>query len=258
MVKIATWNLESVRQLGSARKAAFYDAIKKQDADVWILTETWVESYLNPISGYLMAAESSPAKDLETSPERCWVSIWVKRNIAHTPIEIHTHRDRIAGVRIKIPEYPDMVVVGTVLPWMSDELWPGAAGFCTAVSAQTAEWTKIRGQPHDCTFLVAGDFNQSLPGVSRFGSKDGEAALSAALRNQDLFCLTPGNEALTGKPRIDHICISRNGFQSPYLPSVSEWAVPVSNGTPITDHVGIAAELPSPHFPTTMPRKLGH
>lgn len=257
MMKIATWNLESVRRLSPARKAAFYEAIEKQDADAWILTETWIASCLEPIRGYVVAAESSQAEDLKSSPERCWVSIWVKKTIAHTPIDIHAHQDRIAGVRIKSPAHPDMVVVGTVLPWMSDKLWPGADGFCRAVAAQTAEWTKIRGQPDACTFLVAGDFNQSLPGVSRYGSKDGETALSAALRSQDLFCLTSGNETLTGKPRIDHICISRSGLQSPYLPRVREWVVPVRNRKPITDHVGIAAELPSSLFHSTMPPKAG-
>jgi len=64
MMKIATWYLESVRRLGSARKTAFYDAIKEQDADVWILTETWITTYLEPITGYVVAAQSSQAKDL--------------------------------------------------------------------------------------------------------------------------------------------------------------------------------------------------
>lgn len=242
-MKIATWNLESVRRLGSDRKAAFYDAIGKLEADVWILTETWVATYLQPLSGYVVAAQSSQAEDLASAPERCWVSIWVRETITHTPVEIHTQQDRIAGIRIKIPGHPDMVVVGTVLPWNSDKLWPGADGFCRAVAVQSSEWTRVRPKHDDCTFLVAGDFNQSLPGVSRYGSKDGEAALSAALRNHDLFCLTSGNEALTGKPRIDHICISRSRLQSPYLPGVSEWVVPVSNGKSITDHIGIAAEL---------------
>lgn len=244
MMKIATWNLESARRLGADRKAAFYDSIKVVNADVWILTETWTKTNLEPLSGFLSAAQSSQAEDLASAPERCWVSIWVRHPIAHEGVEIHAQRDRIAGVRIKIPDHPDMVVVGCVLPWISDKLWPGAAGFCRAVAVQAAEWTRIRAQYDDCTFMLAGDFNQSLPGVSRYGSKDGEIALTVALRDQDLFCLTPGNVAPTGKPRIDHICIGRSLLQAPYLPEVSEWVVPVINGKPITDHVGIAAELP--------------
>ncbi|MFZ4535573.1 endonuclease/exonuclease/phosphatase family protein [Propionivibrio sp.] len=245
MIRIATWNLESVRPLGADRKAAFYDAIEKRDADVWILTETWVATSLEPLSNYVMAAQSLSAEDLASSPERCWVSIWVRNTIAHTPVEIHAQQDRMAAVHIKIPKHPAIVVVGTVLPWLSDKLWLGADGFCSAVAVQSAEWTRIHAQHDDCTFLVAGDFNQSLPGVSRYGSKDGEIMLSAALRHRDLFCLTPGLDTLTGRPRIDHICISRRGLQSPYLPNVSEWAVPFINGKPITDHVGIAAEIPT-------------
>lgn len=243
MMKIATWNLESVRPLGSDRKAAFWSEINGLDAHVLILTETWVATRLGPMPGYVVAAQSSEAKDLTSTPERCWVSIWVRDNIKYAREEIRVQRDRMASVRITSPDWPAMVVVGTVLPWNSDSLWPGADGFCRAVAEQAAEWGRIRALHRDCTFLVAGDFNQSLPGVLRYGSKRGEETLSAVLRNQDVFCLTPGIVGSTGKPRIDHICISRNGFQSPYLPAVTEWAVPVSNGKPITDHAGVAIEL---------------
>ena len=251
-MKIATWNLESVRPLVSDREAAFRTAIETLDAHVLILTETWVATHPEPVARYVVAAQSSPAKDLTSTPERCWVSIWVKEDIAHAPIEIHAQRDRMAGVRIKRQNRPDMVVVGTVLPWNSDSLWPGADGFCRAVSEQAAQWTRIRPPHSDCTLVVAGDFNQSIPGVTRYGSKRGEETLSAKLLEQDLFCLTPGIVGSTGKPRIDHICISRNGLQSPYLPAVSEWAVPVSNGKPITDHAGVAIELPDAPAATTM------
>ena len=244
-MKIATWNLESVRRLDAARKSSFYDAIKEQQADVWILTETWKKNSLEPIADYVVAAQSLDAKDLDVSPERCWVSIWVRKSIAYMPIDIRAQQDRIAGVCIKTPEHPSIVVIGTVLPWLSDKLWPGAKGFCSAVAEQSSEWTRIRAEFDDCIFLLAGDFNQSLPGVSRYGSRDGEIALSVELRSQDLFCLSSGFDSLTGRPRIDHICISRGGLHSPYFPAISEWFVPACNGKPVTDHVGIAIELTS-------------
>lgn len=242
-MKVATWNLESARPLTAARKTAFYDAIRTFEADVWILTETWTSSHLEPIAGYTVASESSRAEDLASDSERCWVSIWVKDTVTHMPVEINDHQDRLAGVLIESSGRSNMVVIGTVLPWMSDRLWPGADGFCRAVTGQSCEWTRIRKKHQDSSLLIAGDFNQSIPGISRYGSSDGVRALSSELRNQDLLCLTQGEDRLTGKPRIDHICFSRKGQQSPYLTSVTEWAVPVSNGKSITDHSGVGVEL---------------
>jgi hypothetical protein len=250
MIKIATWNVESVRRLSADRKAAFYEAMEQQNADLWVLTETWVESSLKPFSNYTLAAQSEYAEDLASSPERCWVSIWVRNDMEHTRVEFQLQQDRMAGVRVEIPDHPPVVVVGTVLPWFSDKLWPGADGFCAAVAEQSSEWTRVQRQQDDCIFLVAGDFNQSLPWVSRYGSEGGELVLSAALRHHDLLCLTSGQEKMTGKPRIDHICITWRSLQSPYLPLVSEWAVPLVNGKRITDHVGIAAEFPVLTFPS--------
>jgi len=67
--------------LTTARKAAFYDAIEKQDADVWVLTETWTEDTLPPFSNHTVAAQSEYAEDLASFMDRCWVSIWVRNAI---------------------------------------------------------------------------------------------------------------------------------------------------------------------------------
>ena len=55
-MKIATWNLESVRPLTPPRRAAFLDAMRKVDADVWVMTETWAD--FSPPPDYQLVAQS--------------------------------------------------------------------------------------------------------------------------------------------------------------------------------------------------------
>ena len=239
-MKIATWNLESVRPLTPPRRAAFLDAMQKVNADVWVLTETWAD--LVPLPDYQPVVKSEAAEDL--TPDRRWVAIWVKEGLTATPQDIHVQTDRMACARIKQPGQRDLVVVGTVLPWPSDKQNRGAKGFCKALDVQAGEWERLRGTPDTCTLVVAGDFNQSLPHVRYYGSTEGTTALFDTLTTQGLFCLTPGNDPLTDTPRIDHICISRSGLRPPFLPQIGAWEVPCLGEKPITDHAGVSADLP--------------
>jgi hypothetical protein len=240
-MKIATWNLESINRLTPDRGNAILGAMQEVNADVWVLTETWVG--LDPLPGYELASQSCKANDL--TPERCWVSIWVRSSLTSSALDINSRRqrERMAGVQIMNPHGGDFVVVGTVLPWSSDRLWPGAAGFCEALADQAAEWKRLQAIPEIGTFMVAGDFNQSLPNQLRYGSKQGATALSDTLRERDLFCLTPESDPLTAKPRIDHVCINRRGLQPPFLPQVGTWVVPPYRGKVVTDHAGAFADL---------------
>lgn len=241
-MKIATWNLESLNRLTQDRKEAFHKAMEKVEADVWVLTETWSE--LEPLTGYKLVAQSCPAEDLKDSG-RCWVAIWVRSSLASIELEIQSpkQRDRMAAVQIKNPNGGGIVVTGTVLPWNSDKLWAGSDGFCQALAHQTTEWKRLHEIHSTYTFLVSGDFNQSLPSQSRYGSKQGAKDLLETLKQQELFCLTQGSDSLTGKPRIDHICISRKSLQSSFVPQVGTWAVPCLKEKPITDHSGVFAVL---------------
>ena len=239
-MKIATWNLESVRPLTSPRRAAFLTAMREVDADVWVLTETWAD--LVPLPDYQPVVESGAAEDL--TPDRRWVAIWVKKCVSAERQDIRSQPDRMGCARIKQPGQSDLVVVGTVLPWPNDRQWPGATGFCEALDGQAGEWERLRGTPDTSTLVVAGDFNQSVPYVRYFGSTKGATALLETLTAQGLFCLTPGIDPLTDTPRIDHICISRSGFRPPFLPRIDTWKVPRIGEKPITDHAGVSADLP--------------
>ncbi|HEX7375765.1 MAG TPA: endonuclease/exonuclease/phosphatase family protein [Pirellulales bacterium] len=240
-MRIATWNLESLKQLTPERDAAFRLAMARIDADVWVLTETWND--LPPLSDYQLVAQSGDANDLKRWPNRCWVSIWGKSSLAANGQVIHGQADRMACGWIKIPGQRDIVVVGTVLPWRSDTLWPGDVGFGAALACQAEECGAIRGRPDTCDFVLAGDFNQSLPHRAYYGSKKGENALNDAFQRHDLVCLTAGNDPITDEPRIDHICVGRSSLKSSRIPHVGAWAIPSINDKPITDHAGVFAEL---------------
>ena len=131
-MKIATWNLESVRPLTPPRRAAFLDAMQKVNADVWVLTETWAD--LVPLPDYQPVVKSEAAEDL--TPDRRWVAIWVKKCFSAERQDIRSQPDRMACCRIEQPEQRDLVVVGTVLPWLSDKQNRGAKGFCKALDAR--------------------------------------------------------------------------------------------------------------------------
>lgn len=237
-MKIATWNLESLNKLRPSREAAFREAMAAIDADVWILTETWVG--FSPGEGYRLVAESYAAKDLETQPDRCWAAIWSRWDA-----EIQTVKgqsDRMACGRFKNSGHQDVVVVGTVLPWRSDQLWPGVDGFCAALTIQAEEWSRLWGACRAAAFVVAGDFNQSLPHQNHYGSKQGAIKLEQALEDHGLMCVTTGNDPLSGNPRIDHICINRSGRNPEGIP-VGTWLIPRLEGKPITDHAGVYADF---------------
>jgi endonuclease/exonuclease/phosphatase family metal-dependent hydrolase len=154
-------------------------------------------------------------------------------------VEILGQPDRMACACVKSPAASDILIVGTVLPWMSDVLWPKSEGFCAALEIQRTEWRRLATSAPDRALLLAGDLNQSLPHQRYYGSQSNEIALNAALTSQELCCVTPGNDPLTEIPRIDHICVPRRSLASSQSSQVGTWAVPDIGGKPITDHSGV-------------------
>jgi hypothetical protein len=238
---IATWNLQSDKPRTREREAAFRQAVDGVGADVWVLTETWAD--YSPAGGYQAVAQSDPAPDLNPWPDRRWVAIWARPGLISTPVEIHCPGDRLVCGRIQLPGGQAVVIVGTVLPWPSDELWRGGEGYCAALAVQRPVWERLCAQFPADGFVIAGDFNQSLPHRRYYGSKKAERALGAALRRLDLLCLTQGDDRLSGKPRIDHVCVRRTGHGAAQAPPASEWEVPAIEGHPVSDHCGVCVKL---------------
>jgi hypothetical protein len=68
-----------------------------------------------------------------------------------------------------------------------DRRYPTAVDFCTALTGQAIEWEPLWGTSPSSIFVVAGDFNQSLPRQGNFGSIKGELAVLDALKRQICF-----------------------------------------------------------------------
>ncbi len=169
------------------------------------------------------------------------MAIWSR--LEGKAIEVQRQPDRLACGLIQRPSGKAMLVVGTVLPWLSDSLWPGADGFCSALDGQVAEWTRLKTMQPDAELVVAGDFNQSLPYQQHYGTKAGAEELGDALEAQGLFCLTEGNDLLTGKPRIDHLCIKDSMSEADPKPVAQTWPIPCVQGIEISDHAGVRVDL---------------
>jgi endonuclease/exonuclease/phosphatase family metal-dependent hydrolase len=207
--------------------------MEEVEADVWVLTESWANACLLP--GYRLVSQSCEAVDL--SPARRWVAIWSKGD-AET-VEVLGQPDRMACASIKSSMTREVLIVGTVLPWKFDVRWPNTEGFCAALDIQQTEWRRLANSAPTRTLVLAGDFNQSLPHQRYYGSQRNEIALNAALESQELRCVTPGNDSLTGIPRIDHICVHREALQSLVASQIGTWPIPEVRGKPVTDHSGV-------------------
>lgn len=238
VMRIATWNLQSDKPLVQEREALFRQAMNDVNPDVWVFTEAWEE--FTPGVDYRLAAMSNPADDLSPASRR-WVAIWVRSNLATTQQVVQVEPDRMACALVKIPGQRDVVVIGTDLPWHFDKRWLYSTGFCAALTIQTAEWKRIWRMFPSCIYLVAGDFNQSLPYKERRGSEKGGIALNDALKSHALRCVTEGNDSLTSLARIDHICVSQIGLRPPFVPG--DWAIPRIGEKEITDHSGVFADV---------------
>ncbi len=233
-MKIATWNLESINPKTPERESAFRQTMREVDADIWILTEAWFN--FGPGDEFSLVAQSSEAQDLADSPDRCWVSIWARASFNVQSLEPTVQRDRMARGRVQITGQRDIVVVGTVLPWASDSLFRGKKGYCEALRAQEVDWKKV-SDADGCAFVVAGDFNQSLPYQQYYGSIDGAHALNAVLERHDLRCLTKSTEPPSdAAPAIDHICVSRSSIESSTPPIVEYRKSPIICKKPLSDH----------------------
>ena len=220
--------------------------MKGVNSDVWVLTETWTD--FEPFGGYERIAFSSDAADLGAKSKRCWVSIWAKPDLRGVQLDDYGSTDRMTCARFSNSPLGDMVVIGTVLPWRSDSLFRGAKGFCRAIDDQAKDWKQIALKHRDATMVVAGDFNQSLPYVNRYGTKEGAAALERAIEDVGLSCTTRGIDDSTEQTRIDHICIGHNNRKRAVMPQAKSWEVPILGSRPVSDHIGAFVDLDSSWF----------
>ncbi|MEM6599457.1 MAG: endonuclease/exonuclease/phosphatase family protein, partial [Cyanobacteria bacterium P01_C01_bin.69] len=182
-MRLATWNINRCRH-NSARADRLQKEMDQVNADIWVLTETHID--LSPGSNYQLLAHSDDAPDRNAEDGECWVAIWSR--LDGDRVQLTADRERVAAAKID-----DCVVVGTVLPWLSDRREPaltGSALFRKRLSEQAIDWQRLRANGALC---ITGDFNQDLLSTGHYyGSKNGRVALRDTLLSCHLDCLTGG------------------------------------------------------------------
>jgi hypothetical protein len=238
-MKVATWNVDQQYRFNATLAARQRKHIDDMDVDVWVFTEAHMQFMLD--SGYKCIASSAVAQDITSEGGR-WVSIWSRLSASVEPLTADL--ERVAAIRL----YDSgVVIVGTVLPWLSDARdhpKSGSAAFQARLAEQSEDWKRLRDK-HRGRVCLTGDFNQDLRTTgSYFGSADGKYALREALAACELVCLT-GDDAdplnrVPDRASIDHICIGK-GLRLKTPPDV--WVEPKGTTVKADDHYGVWAEL---------------
>jgi hypothetical protein len=239
-MRIATWNLDRCRP-GSVRATRIIDAMTRVAADVWVLTESYRD--FTPGIGYRLVSSSIDAPDRDAAAGECWVAIWSRLASLSGPVELNNDLERVAAARGEGPT----IVVGAVLPWLSDQRDPdlrGQANFLARLAEQAEDWQTLKTRVR--SLCLAGDFNQDLLPVGHYyGSADGRNALRATLRRAGLNCLTgEADDPLAGTNGlacIDHICVS--GLRAAHQPPSAVWPTPGTLTGALTDHYGVWADV---------------
>lgn len=236
-LRLATWNLNRCSP-HSARAARILEAMKEINADVWVLTETFRD--LSPGESYKLSSISHNAPDRDYSTGECWVAIWSR--LPSYPITLKEDIERVAGAVIS-----DCVVVGTVLPWLTDNrdaVLRGYHAFAARLEEQSTDWSyQIATHRSLC---VAGDFNQDLLNEGHYyQSKAARDVLRKTLAIHSLRCLTGGqNDPLalhSDLASIDHICVTN--IRTLNSPPSSVWPEPGSLTPMYSDHYCMYADI---------------
>jgi endonuclease/exonuclease/phosphatase family metal-dependent hydrolase len=242
-MRLATWNV--ALPVAARRREGMRSHTDRQQADVWVLTET--HDGFTP--GHAFFHSSAAGRDGLHEQQHRWVTIWSK-----FPLEplVTLDEKRTAAARVRPESGAPFVVYGTVLPWLGST-WrehpsAGGAAFREALLVQSADWMRLRRDNPDDEFFVLGDFNQDLVrvGPRYYGSRANRDALETALVDAGLVALT----AADGDPIrrdsapcacIDHICARRDSnwraepaVRWPDLPAPERW---------LSDHFGLSVLL---------------
>jgi Endonuclease/Exonuclease/phosphatase family len=238
---IATWNLERV-SISGVRARRLQEVMRSVRADVWILTET--DERLAPEDDMVPVSSDTPERP-HRKGER-WVTLWVQA--CQVEPVVTADPIRAACARVLRRGQPPMLVYGTVLPWRADQRFAplrGGDAFLHALRQQSEDWAALRRTYPGHVLCVAGDFNQELPGPFRVGTSNGGRALSEALANNDLVCLSAGardpltHQTAGARRTIDHICLGSEVAAT--TTGVHSWPDTL-NG--LTDHFGTSVEVP--------------
>jgi hypothetical protein len=218
-----------------------------ENADIWVFTES--HRTIRPDSDFHQ--RFTVGSDRKQADGEVWTGISSRFPI----VDEYQVCDPIRSlcVRVQTP-LGDLIIYGTVLPWLSDQrYWPktGFAAFEHVLEEQVADWLKIQQAHPGCGFCLAGDLNQDLSHRHYYGSKNGRETLKRSLAAAQLHCLTSGTsdpvEAATAGKRssIDHICVTPSWSNLAQKPNPA-WPKPSVVGAKLSDHFGVSVDFAHP------------
>ena len=239
MLSIANWNLERITP-SQKRADRIKLEIAKISADVWILTETHKD--VGP--EYFTSVTSTASQEGE-----CWSSIWSKFPI--TPLmEYVSDKERCTAAKVTHPEYGDLIVYATVLPWVGStwrgQSWDMGTAFISALTTYRGDWEKLQSVYPNAIHIIAGDFNQSLVDWHYYGSKQIRSRLEQTMCECNMTIVTAGIHdpiARDSKPHacIDHICMSTSKIAQVY--NTKRWSDRDNPDKSLSDHFGVIVEI---------------
>lgn len=243
-LKLATWNV--ALPVAARRRDALRTYTDREQADVWVLTET--HDGFTPDHSF--SHSSAPGRDgTYHKPEHRWVTIWSRWSLV--PL-VTSDEMRTAVARITPDSGPPFIVYGTVLPWAGStwRLHPSAGGvaFQEALAVQVDDWKRLRQDFPEDEFFILGDFNQDMVATPPryYGSRANRTALETALETVGLVALTAADNDPIRRDSppcacIDHIC-TRNDSKWRADPPVRWPDVPVPERW-LSDHFGLSVTL---------------
>lgn len=182
-----------------------------------------------------------------------WSSIWFNKNTQIIK-EIETANDEVAVCAQFETLIGKLIVYGTIIAYKDFLIKEGSQPWeehYKSIKWHGEDWFNIISGNPNVPFVVAGDFNQTRDGSNRYSTSEGINLLGTLLEKCNLECVTEENFTETGKlnadpnkgyPRanIDHICISKNFFNSI---EVGAWDHFNDERNYTSDHNGVFIDL---------------
>ncbi len=239
-MRIGTWNVEYAA--GAEKNARRRRRLEQTDCDIWVLTETYDD--LSPGAEYFAAHSAQRSTGRKGGR---WATIWSRYPIVQRlPVE---DEHRTVAAMLRCPGGP-LIVFGTVLPWHDDRgperNAPNWAEFYRVAAGQAAEWAALCRAHPEAGLCVAGDLNMNLGGKHHYGTVKGRAMLRAGMVEAGLTCVTEWDRLPEGALRhspIDHIAVSSDLASGAHL--AAAWEGADADGVRLSDHSGLAIELPA-------------
>jgi len=190
---------------------------------------------------------SAPPERVGHSKEK-WVAIWTRYGEV-TQIDL-SDPIRSAAVRIRRRGRRELVIFGTVLPWIGSS-WQGVpakqgAAFEAAVEAQATDWCRFAAEGNS-DLIVAGDLDQDFSGRHYYGSRRNRQVLTAALASAGLRVASaapsdPVASHAPGRASLDHICVPAVADRWNRL-ALTSWPQMPEPDPNLSDHFGLAIDV---------------